>query len=223
MNKELPIASRGIAGLPSLVSPSAGVDVSSAATFQFPSGAMDLFGPFVSDVNRMYQSLGPLTSLDMTHTDVDKVGSIVPAFKFYHRVWDLALSKDDWVTDSKGNKLYKVEDPATLISQSVLGMEGIDLNMRRTTEAIKNRREIRINEKKNKVTMGFKDAIRKGKVPSEELKAKARELGMEGEAIIAAVENAETDPMSRVVKSTPLQRRRRAFEMYPSLQPDFGR
>ncbi|MFA6973095.1 MAG: hypothetical protein WC208_17080, partial [Gallionella sp.] len=54
MNKEYPVASRGVGGL-------AGVDVSAAATFQFPSSLRDWLVPLLSDIGSFYKNVITLT------------------------------------------------------------------------------------------------------------------------------------------------------------------
>jgi hypothetical protein len=217
-NKNYPLASRGIGGLPGLIKPEYAVDITAPATIQFPSSAMDIAGPALSDMDRVYKVVAGLSKTGINEKGVDAAGGIAPIFKYYHRLYNHVLSKDNWLLDDKGNKLYEVKDNTAFIIQSVAGTESVELNRIKSAQSAEARTKERESAERAAIMFDWKQYKSRGQEIPAELREKARALGMTGEGIAGSILEGRTDPRSRTIMNAPLYRRRRAVQEFPTQQ-----
>jgi hypothetical protein len=217
MNKEWPLLSRGIGGLPGLIKPEYGVDISAPATVQFPSGAMDIMGPTLSDINKVFTKVvGPMSEFGPFWEDIIKAGDVIPILKHWLKVWDYAVSDDNWVRDERGNKLYEIKSGAALIAQSIAGTESIEANRVRTEERILARRDEKYGGIRTRVLNQFMHAIIRGeKIPSSTLDL-AIKYGVSGESLKRRIKTSALPPDLRATLMAEIARRPEVLEMFPT-------
>jgi hypothetical protein len=221
LNKNFPIASRGVGGLPGLIKPEWGMDVSAPATFQFPSGATDLAGPAISDLVRLYNDvIVPSSTYGVEMGDVGKISNIAPILRHYKNVWNYAMSDDNWLRDKNGNKLYQVPSAIPFVMQSLAGVENIDLNRIKAEEGILNRREARANGARTRIINEAMDAITKGKMLPADFVDRAMRAGVTnlGDSLKSRIKSSELPPDLRHALRTEIMRRPEVLEMYPGAQ-----
>jgi hypothetical protein len=217
MNKKIPLASRGIAGAPGLINPSLAVDVTAPATFQFPTGAMDLAGPFVSDLNKLGKNvLGPTTTYGVYAEDAIKSGNVLAGFKYWKRLWDLYYSEDNWLRDENGYKLYEVKDTVPMILQSIAGVENITLSRIQNEERILARRDERMHGISTRIVNNAMQDLIKGRPISKDTLDMMIKYGVNVNTLIRRIENSELPPDLRNVLKTEVRRRPEVIDMFPT-------
>lgn len=222
MNKEVPIASRGVAALPGLIKPEYASDISAAATFQFPSGTKDLLGPALSDLVKIYNDvLVPLSTQGPYAEDLKKTGDLAPIIRHWRSLMRYAFSEDDWLRDDKGNKLYKIEDNIPFIIQSLAGVESADINRIRTEERILSRRDERVGGIKTRLINMAMQCYLKGVPIPEDLRNDMRKNGVSVQSLKRRVQGSNLTPRQRAIINSEITRRRDAMEMFPE-EKDFG-
>lgn len=223
MNKNAPIASRGVAALPSLVKPEWGVDVSAAATFQFPDEWKDLFGPTLSDIASLWKNvLKPMSDYGISEAATTKAFDINPAFKYWKRLMEYAVSDDNWLKDRQGNKLYEITDPYAYIVQNALGVENIDINRVRAEEGILNRRKTRLWGEKTRVINDVVECIKSGTPIPQDLIDRMMKHSVNVKSIKRRLRLAALDPATRAVLETEMSRRPEVLDMYPNVGDHVG-
>ena len=222
MNKNAPIASRGVGALPSLISPELGVDISAAATFQFPQGFWDFAGPALNDIGNIFiKVLKPLGTVGPYMEDVQKTGSIAPVMRHYQRLMEYTFSNDDWLRKENGDKLYEVKSAVPFIIQSIMGVENVDLNRIRAEQRILASRDERIGGIKTRLLNEAVNAIIAGKPIPESTRAKFGKYGITADSILGRIERAQLPPRARAILDAEVMQRRDAVEMFPT-EEDFG-
>jgi hypothetical protein len=216
MNKNAPLASRGVAGLPGVIHPSLASDISAAATFQFPRGTMDFVGPALNDIKTISEKvLAPMFTYGPEVTDLLKGGEIIAGMKHWSRLMQYVFSEDNWVLDDKGMKLYEVTEAIPFILQSVAGIENADLNMIRSEQRILANRDERIGGLKTRIINETMKTITDGKPISEDLRLKIIKNGVTAQSIINRVYQSKMTPRQRAILNTEIRRRMEVVEMFP--------
>jgi len=217
LNKEFPRASRGIGGV-------MGVDISAPATFQFPQAMRDWIGPTLSDLTNLYKNVLSSTvenivnfmNPDTPDIEVGKFArSAVPIFKHYANLWDQVVSKDGWVKDERGRRLWHIDSMATFTAKSLAGAESLELARIRTYERNLREKERRIDDAKTGTVDSILDAIEKGKpIEKEDIDTMVR-LGIKPQTLRRAYRNRVLDPKLRRTLMTEVIRRPEILEEYP--------
>ena len=224
MNKDLPVASRGVAALPSLIKPEWGADVSAAATFQFPNDWLDLAGPTFSDLYNIGKNvIVPMTTYGLSEQDAKRLLDVNPAWKYWNRLIDSISSPDDnWLRDRQGNKLYEITDSFAYLAQNVLGVENIDINRIRAEEAILNRRERRLTGAKTRVLDQALTHILNDEPLPDDLIDQMMKHGVDADSIIRRVTKSELPPALRNALSAEIRLRPEILRMYPDSADHLG-
>jgi hypothetical protein len=222
MNKNAPLASRGLAGTPGLINPNYAVDVTAPATIQFPSGVMDIAGPFLSDMkNLMDNVVKPGSTYGIYAQDAVKTGSIVPAFKYWKRIWEYAMSDDNWLRDENGNKLYHVQDGFALIAQSVAGTENITLNRIQNEERILSRRDtVQHGISTRIINNVMSDLIHQRPISQANIDL-MKKHGVTPATLVRRVYLSELPPDLRAVMKAEIRRRPEILQAFPN-EADYG-
>ncbi len=217
MNKNAPLASRGIAGAPGLIKPEYAGDISAAATFQFPSYPMDFLGPALSDlINLKKKVLDPLTTTGPYADDLEKTGDIAPIVRHWKRLMQYTFSDDNWLRKENGvDTLYKVEDAVPFIIQSILGIESAEINRLKATDRIKANRDKREDNIKTRIINEAVQLHIDGKPIPEELRLEMIKNGVTVESLLNRVKQSHLTPRQRAIINTEIRRRRDAIEMFP--------
>jgi hypothetical protein len=216
MNKNAPLASRGIAGLPGLIKPEYAFDISAASTFQFPSGPMDFVGPFISDlVNLKKNVIDPLTTYGPYAEDLKSSGDMAPIVRHWKRIIDYTFSEDNWLKDDKGNKLYKVPSVVPFILQSVAGVENVDLNRIKAEERILAQRDVRTRGLVTRLINESMKHILDGTQMPSELVDKMAKNGITEDTLKRRINNSNLPPDLRILMKTEIMRRPEVLEMFP--------
>ena len=213
MNKEYPVASRGVGGM-------AGVDVSAAATFQFPSTMKDWLGPTLSDIGSFYKNVVTPTieKKGLDGSDLSKfTSSTFPILRYYDRLIEQAIDKDGWVKDERGRRLYHIDNTAAFVTKSVMGAEPIELNRIRTEERILATRSTRITDQKTMTIDNILEATTKGEPIAEGDLENMVKLGIKPGTLRRAAQFRVLDPKQRRLLQTELIRRPEIAEMYPEV------
>jgi hypothetical protein len=229
MNKNAPIASRGVGALPSLISPELGVDISAAATFQFPQGFWDFAGPALNDIGNIFTKvLKPLSTVGPYMEDVQKTGSIAPVMRHWERLMDLTFDMvkhpdhtSYWLRKDNGDKLYEIKSNVPFIIQSIMGVENVDLNRIRAEQRILAARDERIGGIKTRLLNEAVNAIIAGKPIPESTRAKFGKYGITADSILGRIERAQLPPRARAILDAEVMQRRDAVEMFPT-EEDFS-
>lgn len=212
MNKNYPVASRGVGALPGLIKPEYGVDISAAATFQFPTSAKDFLGPFVSDMLKMNKDvIQPMLAYGPYMEDVKKGLGVAAVAKHWERLWQMVEHDDGWIRDQNGNRQYQVQSYPALIAQSLAGVENIDINRLRSAEAIEARRDFRNMGVKSRITNQVIGYIKNVQPLPEELLDRMMKHGVSVDTIINRIKNSEYPPD---VRRTLMAETRRRFEVW---------
>ncbi len=224
MNKDLPVASRGVAALPSLIKPEWGADVSAAATFQFPNDWLDLAGPTFSDLYNIGKNvLVPMSTHGMSGQDAVRLLDVNPAWKYWHRLIDsISSPEDNWLRDRQGNKLYEITDSFSYLAQNVLGVENIDINRIRAQEAILNRRETRLRGAKTRILNQALTHILNEEPLPEDLIDQMMKHGVDADSIIRRVKTSELPPNLRNALAAEIRLRPEILRMYPDSADHLG-
>ncbi len=214
LNKELPRASRGIGG-------AVGVDVSAAATFQFPATMRDWLGPTLSDIVAFHKNIvSPLfEGKGIEGSDVSKfMGSTFPIYRYYANMLEQVVDKDGWVKDERGRRLYHIDNTAAFVTKNVMGAEPLELNRIRTEERILSQRSFKISEQKTRTIDNVLDAIGKGRdISPSDLEDMTR-LGINAGSLRRAAQFRVLDPKQRRLLMTEVIRRPEVLEMYPEAE-----
>jgi hypothetical protein len=222
MNKNAPLASRGVGGLPGLIKPEYGMDITAPATFQFPSGGTDLAGPALSDLYNLWNKVVvPMSDYGPFKQDVTKVTTVAPILKYYKNIFDYAVSDDNWLKDGNGNKLYEVPSALPYIIQSIAGVENVDLNRIKAEEGILTRRDERTRGLITRLTNQAMDCILNNKPLTSDLINRMMKNGVTVDSLIRRIENSQYPPDLRRVLRTEIRRRPEILQMYPN-QADYG-
>ena len=222
MNKNMPIASRGVAGLPGLIKPEYGMDISAASTFQFPSGASDFAGPALSDLwNLKKNVIDPLTNFGPYAEDLKKTGDIAPIIRHWARLMQFTFTDDNWIKDTNGHKLYEVKDIVPFYLQSIAGVENIDINRIRAEERILAQRDVRTRGTVTRIINQAMDCIINGKPMSDELMARMGKYGVTADSLKRRIKTSELPPDLRILLNTEVIRRPEVLDMFPNSE-DYG-
>jgi hypothetical protein len=211
MNKEVPKLSRGIGGL-------FGVDVSAAATFQFPSTTKDWLGPMLSDFVSFYKNIVVPTTEGKGLDGVELrkfMGSTFPISRYYANMIDQVIDKDGWVKDERGRRLYHIDNTAAFVTKNVMGAEPLELNRLRTEERILTTRNYRLADLKVQTIDNVLDSVGKGKPIAEDDLLAMQKYGIKIGTLRRAAKFRLLDPKQRRLLMTEIIRRPEILEMYP--------
>lgn len=211
MNKEHPVASRGIGGL-------MGVDITAAATFQFPSSVRDWLGPTISDLMSLHKNVWePIRDGEGFGAKEASaaIKGVFPIFRHWANVFEQVVDKDGWVKDDRGRRLWHIDNMATFVTKSVAGAEPIELNRIRVAEYNLTQKSMQIADQKTKVIDDILEAVANGEPIDEETLQKRKELGIKLGTLRRAAQFRVRDPKMRRLLSTELIRRPEILEMYP--------
>ena len=221
MNKNYPLASRGIAGLPGKINPAFAWDMSVAASFQFPSGVMDFLGPALNDIGKLYKNvLEPLMTVGPYAEDFKKTGEIAPIVRHWSRLMDYTFGQkdgDDWIKGPDGKSyLYKVESPAAFILQSLAGVENVDLNRISAEQRIEKRRAAVSQEIGTRLLSKAEDYVIEGKDIPEELIAQMNKNGVNIRTLVRNIYFHKMEPRTRAIIKAKLNQKALTAEMFPT-------
>jgi hypothetical protein len=211
MNKEYPRTSRGIGG-------ALGVDVSAAATFQFPSTTRDWLGPTLSDLVALKKGLvDPLIDgHGVEGVEFGKTGSTVfPITRHWSKMIEQVVDKDGWVKDERNRRLWHIDNMGTFVAKSVAGAEPIELNRIRTAERNLVEKNQLIADQKTETIDDVLDSIAKGKTLDPALIDKMMKLGIKPGTLRRAAQFRVLDPKQRRLLMTEVIRRPEILENYP--------
>ena len=222
-NKNAPLISRGLGGLPGLIKPSLAVDVSGPATMQFPSGAMDIAGPFFSDVYKMLKEVvGPMFTYGAWSSDLVKIGELAPVWKYWHRMWDTYTSPTNkatgnyWIKDEKGNNLYEVKDHLPYILQSIAGTENVSISRIRNEQSILSREDARVSGMSTRIIdKAMRDFQAQGYVSNDTMELVERH-GVSVEAMIHRIVMSDLPPQEKATLEADVKERFKTFERFPA-------
>jgi hypothetical protein len=221
MNKNAPLISRGVGGLPGLADPNYAFDMSAAASFQFPVDEWDFVGPAINTLGDLYrQVISPSIEYGVFKSDYMQATQAAPIAKHYLNILDYA-TKNGWLKDKNGNNLYQVPDALPFILQSIAGVESVDLNRIRAEERILSRREERINQLKTRLINEGMQAILSGQPLPDRVTEELAKGTITIDSLINRVESSQLDPDLRRILRTEIRRRPDIVEMYPN-RSDYG-
>jgi hypothetical protein len=211
MNKELPRVSRGIGG-------ALGVDISAAATFQFPATVKDWLGPVLSDLVAFHKNIVTplLEGKGIDGSDLMKeAGTVFPITRYYRNLFEQVIDKDGWVKDERGRRLWHIDNTEAFVAKNVMGAEPIELNRIRTAERILQTRKMRITDQKTSMIDDILDTIAKGKPLDAAMIEKMGKLGINPGSLRRAAQFRVLDPMQRRLLQTEIIRRPEILEHFP--------
>jgi len=125
------------------------------------------------------------------------------------------VSKDGWVKDERGRRLWHIDSMATFTAKSLAGAESLELARIRTYERNLREKERRIDDAKTGTVDSILDAIEKGKpIEKEDIDTMVR-LGIKPQTLRRAYRNRVLDPKLRRTLMTEVIRRPEILEEYP--------
>jgi hypothetical protein len=211
MNKEHPVASRGIGGL-------VGVDITAAATFQFPSSMRDWLGPTLSDLGTLHKNVwGPIRDGEGFGTKEASaaIKGVFPIFRHWANLFEQVVDRDGWVKDERGRRLWHIDNMASFVTKSVAGAEPIELNRIRVAEYNLTQKSLQLGAQKTKVIDDVLESVSKGEQIDPNTLEKMRTLGIKPGTLRRAAQFRVLDPKMRRLLSTEVIRRPEILEMYP--------
>jgi hypothetical protein len=221
MNKKAPIASRGIGALPGLIKPEWGVDITAPATFQFPKAPLDFVGPALSDLVNLYKDvIVPMATFGPEAEDLKKVLKPIVAAKYFTQALNYSLSKDDWIKDQHGNKLYEVPSALPFILQSVAGVENIDINRIKAEEGILTRRDDRHRGESTRLINKAMKYVLDGEAIPNDLLEKMQKQGITATSLKNRAKRSMLPPDLRMILDSDIMQRMKAVDYIPN-QSDY--
>jgi hypothetical protein len=222
MNKNMPLASRGVAGLPGLVDPKYAFDMSAAASFQFPAGPMDFAGPALSDLANIKKNvLDPLFTYGPYAEDLKKTGDIAPIIRHWTRLMKFTFTDDNWLKDTKGNKLYEVKDIVPFYLQSIAGVENVDIARIRAEERVLAQRDIRTRGLVTRIINEAMKHVIDGTPMPDDLVQRMGKYNITGDTLKRRVKRSNLPPDLRIMLDTEVIRRPEVIEQFPNNE-DYG-
>jgi hypothetical protein len=219
MNKNIPLASRGVGGLPGLVDPKYAFDMSAAASFQFPAGPMDFAGPAISDlVNIKNNVLEPLFTYGPYAEDMKKTGDIAPIIRHWARLMKFTFTDDNWIKDTKGNKLYEVKDIVPFYLQSIAGVESVDISRIRAEERILAQRDVRTRGLVTRIINEAMKHVMDGTTMPPDLVQRMGKYNITGDTLKRRIKSSNLPPDLRIMLNTEVIRRPEVIEQFPNSQ-----
>ncbi len=211
MNKEFPRLSRGLGGF-------AGVDVSAPATFQLPAAPSDWYGPTINNFIQLWKSFAaPL--FDGTGVDGSNIGQFMgssfPIYRYWSRMVDQVISKDGWVKDENGKRLWHIDDPVAFAIKNVMGAEELEVSRVKLEERVLSARSSNIMNQKNTTIDNILDSVVKGEEISKSDIEDMQRLGIKPGTLRRALRFRVVDPKTRRLMQTEIIRRPEILEMYP--------
>lgn len=223
MSDKYPMLFRGIPG-------ALGVDVSAMSVFQFPESWQDWSGVMLSTIWQGYKNVikpfaegKVLDSYDLSKA----IGDLAPFFKHWRAIWQTAVSKDGWVRDEKGYKLYQVYDPKQTTTEMfanigahtvkrALGATPLVQSREQTEQRTINAQTERENWNKVRAARAYLDVIKEGKEVPDEVISAVRDVGAEN-LIVEMAKQWNLTPKQRRVMRASLRKREEvsAFEEMP--------
>jgi len=211
MNKAYPRTSRGVGG-------ALGVDVSAAATFQFPTTMKDWLGPTLSDIVSFHKNfVTPLMEgKGIDGSDISTfVGGSFPIYRHYAKIFEQVVDKDGWVKDERGRRLWHIDNTEAFVTKSVMGAEPLELNRIRTEEQILVKRTQKITDMKMKTVDDILDTIAKGEPLSDDTLSNMTKYNINPGTLRRAAVYRVLDAKQRRLLQTEISRRPEILERYP--------
>jgi len=217
MNKNAPLASRGVGGLPGLIKPEYAFDMSAAASFQFPAGPMDFAGPAISDLANLKNNvLEPLFTYGPYAEDLRKTGDVAPILRHWTRLMKYTFTDDNWIKDTKGNKLYEVKDIIPFYLQSIAGVENVDIARIRAEERILAQRDIRTRGLVTRIINEAMKHVLDGTPMPPDLVQRMGKYNITGDTLKRRVKRSNLPPDLRIMLDTEVIRRPEVLEQFPN-------
>ncbi len=193
LNRKFARASRGVPGFVP------GVDVTPGVTPQAPSTPSDWLGPTLADVYKLWDKvISPaLQGEKRDLSDVkDWSTKLAPAVMYWGRMIEALGSKEGWITDDQGRRLYKptTADKAKL----ALGAKPIDQSVAEVNRAFLAHVNDIAEKNRKRVIQQILNAVEKGDGVTLAKRLKdAAEYGINSDAVNAAAKARIMEPDAR--------------------------
>ncbi len=126
------------------------------------------------------------------------------------------FTDDNWLKDTKGNKLYEVKDIVPFYLQSIAGVENVDIARIRAEERVLAQRDIRTRGLVTRIINEAMKHVIDGTPMPDDLVQRMGKYNITGDTLKRRVKRSNLPPDLRIMLDTEVIRRPEVIEQFPN-------